>query len=127
MILFSRFQAQLPAKQLQKGRFYFDEELVCNLTEARPGYWKADVSGATDYQVQVTVENDEITHTFCDCPHEVDFCKHVVAVLYAMLESASPGVDELLAKASEEQVRELLAELAKSNPEVWELLKTRLS
>lgn len=84
MITFSRFEQQLPAKQLQKGFFYFEEELVCNLVQAGPGYWKADVSGVADYQVQVTINQDNITETYCDCPHEIDFCKHVVAVLYAV-------------------------------------------
>jgi hypothetical protein len=141
MITFPRFEQQLAAKQLQKGKFYFEEELVCNLAEALPGYWKADVSGKNDYEVQITIQHGEITQTYCDCPHEVEFCKHVVAALYAIkAELKSRGNGEVPAPPASEaefarcisampesELRAFVADYAKTNPQFRSLVLSRLS
>lgn len=127
MITFSRFEQQLPARQLQKGRFYFEEELVCNLNESAPGIWSADVSGKDDYRVQLTIVGDEVTQTHCNCPHEVEFCKHVVAALYAIAGKATPAGEkdfvQLVSEMPVDGLRELVIRYGERSEEFREVVR----
>ncbi|MDF3078539.1 MAG: zinc finger domain protein [Sphingobacteriaceae bacterium] len=129
MISFSRFEQQLPTKQLQKGRFYFEEELVCNLNESAPGIWSADVSGKEDYRVQLTITNDEVAQIHCDCPHEVEFCKHVVAVLYGIAEKTGTQEEKdfvrLVNEMPVERLREVVIRVGEGNGEFREVVRTQ--
>ncbi len=129
MISFLRFEQQLASKQLQKGRFYFEEELVCNLSESAPDVWSADVSGKNDYRVQLTIANDVVTQTYCDCPHEVEFCKHVVAVLYCIAEKSGDSSDRdfvrLVNEMPIEDLRKLVIRYGDGSEEFREMVKGR--
>lgn len=103
-------------------------------------FWKediirADVIGSEDYEVEISVNNGEVTDMYCSCPYALDGrnCKHMAAVLYEWSEDAGEedakeinadlfqpsytinaykkkvaAVEELVSGATEEEVRSFL-------------------
>lgn len=84
MITLSNFTNTLDKKQVSKGKDYYLDAPVENLLESKPHLWQAEVEGTELYHVKVQLFKQEIKDTSCDCPHEDPFCKHVVAVLFAL-------------------------------------------
>lgn len=82
------FENQIDLKTLKKGKEYFNNGNVEFIEETQKNIWKADVSGTDDYQVKIQLGvKNEIKEWECDCPYDYgDICKHVIAVLYAVLE-----------------------------------------
>ena len=82
------FEKQLNQKILKKGKEYFNNGNVEFIEETQKNIWEADVSGTDDYQVKIQLgAKNEIKEWECDCPYDYgDICKHVIAVLYAVLE-----------------------------------------
>jgi len=80
------FEQSLPKAQLEKGQRYFENGYISDLEEWDIGKWNAIVSGSEDYTVQVQLKKGSIQKCLCDCPHDVDYCKHIIAVLYALQE-----------------------------------------
>ncbi|TDE13927.1 SWIM zinc finger family protein [Dyadobacter psychrotolerans] len=79
------FQSHISTTILQRGKAYFDEGAVSILDEAEDGIWCAEVEGSEVYSVEVELtDNDEIEGYSCDCPHDADVCKHIVAVFYEL-------------------------------------------
>ncbi|HVK97160.1 MAG TPA: SWIM zinc finger family protein [Flavisolibacter sp.] len=76
------FSSLLPASQVKKGKDYFERGAVEQAYETKPGEWQAQVSGTDVYHVKIKLNEDSITATNCDCPHDDLFCKHVIAVLF---------------------------------------------
>ena len=78
------FQQEISPLILQRGKGYYNEGAVNDLEE-EAGLWTANVEGSEVYVVEVELgENGEIDTFFCDCPHDADVCKHIVAVFYEL-------------------------------------------
>lgn len=80
------FEQQLNKIQLAKGLDYFESGCISELEEWETGTWNAIVTGSEDYHVKITLKKDAIEKCSCDCPHEAEYCKHIIAVLYAIKE-----------------------------------------
>ncbi len=77
------FERHISPKILQRGREYFENDWVTEVTRESSGKWTAIVEGSEDYFVEVELLGDEIVNWECDCPYDYgDECKHVVALLY---------------------------------------------
>ena len=82
----SNFEARIPADIVQKGINYFAQGVVTNLQQESET-WRADVEGTHPYRVSINIHNGEVTDWNCTCPYDHGpVCKHVVAVMYTMLE-----------------------------------------
>mgnify|MGYP000088038387 FL=1 len=68
---------------LKRGYDYYCMDAVENL-DISEDLIRADVSGTEDYEVEISLENGEITDMYCSCPYAEDGrnCKHMAAVLY---------------------------------------------
>ncbi len=80
------FEKHQPDHELKKGHDYFRTGHVNRLKETAPGEWEARVRGRETYEVTVILEGDHIDEVDCDCLHDIAYCKHVIAVLYALKE-----------------------------------------
>jgi hypothetical protein len=93
-LTFASFRKDIPAHILNRGRDYFKDGHVVDLTfddEAR--VWEAQVQGSELYEVTVQETARGELLSDCTCPYDMgEHCKHVAAVLYA-IEDAFP--DEL--------------------------------
>jgi hypothetical protein len=85
-VTLQNFEYNLPDTQLAKGRSYYKDGQVIMLEEWQPGQWQATVSGSEDYDVNIVLADGDIIEVACDCPHDADYCKHAIAVLYAIRE-----------------------------------------
>lgn len=68
---------------LERGYDYYCENAVENLNISAD-IVSADVIGTEDYEVEISLENGEITELYCSCPYADSGrnCKHMAAVLY---------------------------------------------
>src|SRR5882757_9950779 len=80
------FEKHQPDHELKKGHDYFRTGHVNRLKETAPGEWEARVRGRETYEVAVVLEGTVIADVDCDCILEIPYCKHVIAVLYALQE-----------------------------------------
>ena len=135
-----QFEQVIDEKILQRGLTYFKKGHVHELEEVSPNTYEAIVEGTEDYTVRLTVENKVVTDYSCDCPYDLGpVCKHVAAVIFSLQEeelgltkkaakskkSAGSGtkksksvatqIDELMDKASVEELKELIRTEAKKN------------
>ena len=113
---------------LDRGEDYYYEGNVSKLEKTGYGY-HAIVSGSTDYDVEIYMEDGNISDMECDCPYAQDdnHCKHEAAVLYAIFEDETgfkskdlskprESMEEILASMSEKQIREELYRILKEEP-----------
>lgn len=68
---------------LDRGYDYFCDNSVENM-EVSGDLIRASVLGTEEYEVEISITNDEITNMYCSCPYAEDgsHCKHMAAVLY---------------------------------------------
>ena len=145
MITLSNFTNTLAKKQILKGQDYYLDAAVDDLTEQEPGRWQAEVSGTEIYHVKVQLNDAEVISTGCECPHDVPFCKHVVAVLFALqdeldiaVETSSKqqkektaakkkqsSVDDLLQQVNEGDLKKFVKEAAQKNKDFRNLFMLR--
>lgn len=120
---------------LERGYDYYLENAVENI-DISEDIIRADVIGSEDYEVEISVNNGEVTDMYCSCPYALDGkkCKHMAAVLYEWSEDAGEeeaakeinadlfqpaytinaykkkvaAVEELVSGATEEEVRSFL-------------------
>ncbi len=79
------FENHLDEAILKRGRTYFAKGCVKDLEQVDDGVWRASVEGTEIYDTTVTIVNNEITYHRCSCPYDFgEYCKHEVAVLYAV-------------------------------------------
>jgi len=72
---------------VRRGDEYYDGEAVNDLEEIDKGRWCALVEGTEVYEVRVSLENDVIAESSCNCPYDHGpVCKHEVAVYFALRE-----------------------------------------
>jgi len=117
------------SRSLARGEAYFKDGRVHDL-EADEGTCTAIVSGQEDYSVTLSSTENEINYS-CDCPIglEGEFCKHLVAVGLASLNSApqskgkpgnrkrTAGKDDLRAYLERQDKDTLVAMLAREATE----------
>lgn len=72
---------------LERGYDYYCEDAVENL-DISTDIISADVIGTEDYEVEISLNNGEVTDMYCSCPYATDGnnCKHMAAVLYEWTE-----------------------------------------
>ena len=120
---------------LERGYNYYLENAVENIDISEDSI-RADVIGSEDYEVEISINNGEVTDMYCSCPYALDGknCKHMAAVLYEWSENEEEGeleneasadlfqpaytlnaykkkvsaVEELVRGAEEEEVRSFL-------------------
>lgn len=84
MLSIYNFESQLSSDALKKGKDYFKAGCVENI-EYENNIWTAEVEGTDIYEVEVALDtNAQILNTDCDCPHDATYCKHIIAVFYAI-------------------------------------------
>lgn len=88
------FENQIDSKIKQRGKVYFQEGNVQFIEEVKKNVWAADVVGTDDYQVEIQLgSKGDIKKYECSCPYDYGtICKHVVAVLYSIIEQKTVNV-----------------------------------
>jgi len=73
---------------LARGYDYYLENAVENM-DISEDIIRADVIGSEDYEVEISINNEEATDMYCSCPYALDGrnCKHMAAVLYEWTEN----------------------------------------
>ena len=111
---------------LERGEDYYYGGLVCDLQKEDYGY-SAVVKGSEDYDVDIYIEDDEVSDMDCDCPYAGDGhnCKHMAAVLFAIEDNgeslskeSTQSIDEILEVMSEDDLRKELSEIVKNEPNI---------
>jgi uncharacterized Zn finger protein len=138
-----QFEQVIDEKILKRGLSYYKKGLVQQLDEVSPNTYEAMVEGTEDYTVQLTVKNNVVTEYVCDCPYDQGpVCKHVAAVIFKLQEdqlqlnpkqtktkskaasktatgkkrkTIAEQINEMLTKASKEELVALIQEEASSN------------
>jgi hypothetical protein len=129
MLSITNFESVLSSAVLKKGEDYFKAGYVRDL-EQENLEWIAIVEGNDDYEVSVSINsNAEILDTDCDCPHDTTYCKHIVAVFYAIQKELAVKVETsqsntnkdvfggLLMKVTLQEFRAFIKDYAKKNRE----------
>ncbi|PKP08269.1 MAG: hypothetical protein CVU09_16405 [Bacteroidetes bacterium HGW-Bacteroidetes-4] len=137
---FNQFEQYIDETILKRGLSYFKKGHVQEPEELSPGEYEAIVEGTEDYTVQLTLKNGIITEYVCDCPYDMGpVCKHVVAVIFHLQQdelelnkktkrapkeqaikpvkrkTVAQQVDELLEKATHEELKEFVRDKASQN------------
>lgn len=127
MLTIDNFDTQFAKTEIQKGRHYFDRKAVLYAEKDSKGVWQAEVEGTETYSVSIELDKKEVADTQCDCPVEGPYCKHVIAVLFAIREelkkpTPKPGrepkkltIEGLLAKLTADEMRAFLNQVATSD------------
>ncbi|MDZ4197354.1 MAG: SWIM zinc finger family protein, partial [Candidatus Izemoplasmatales bacterium] len=83
-----KFEQYINQDILSRGYAYFRENRVNHLKKIGRTY-TAQVNGNNIYSVSIeTDENSTIHQASCDCPHDAEICKHIVAVMYMITKEA---------------------------------------
>ena len=139
-IPFNQFEQYIDETILNRGLSYFKKGHVHEPEEISPGEYETIVEGTEDYTVQLTLKNGIITEYVCDCPYDMGpVCKHVVAVIFylqqdelelnkktqraktdqnskpAKRKTVAQQVDELLEKATHDELKQFIREKASAN------------
>jgi len=97
----------------ERGKRYLEEGRV-NILEASPTGVTAEVEGTDRYHVKADLK-DGISAE-CDCPYDLEgYCKHIVAVLMAMLDNREE-IEAMMARSRQDQ-ENALALLEEADPE----------
>ena len=110
------FETHTDSKILSRGRAYYKSECITSL-EYDGEEWTAEVEGSDDYTVSVSLSDEgKIINTYCDCPYEWgDYCKHQVAVFYALKDKSQQILAEMKAgkPGKKESFKDILEALDK--------------
>ncbi|NCB46567.1 hypothetical protein EOM81_06090 [bacterium] len=137
----NQFEQYIDETIQKRGLQYFKKGHVHEPEEISPGEYEAVVEGTEDYTVQLTLKNGIITEHVCDCPYDMGpVCKHIAAVLFylqqdelelnkktkrtktdpaskpAKRKTVAQQVDELLEKATHDELKQFIKEKAAQNP-----------
>jgi uncharacterized Zn finger protein len=83
-LTYDNFEQVLDTEILKRGRTYYKNGQVTDLTPDEDG-WTAIVVGSDEYEVDIHPDDDGDLEAYCTCPYEYGpLCKHVAAVLYAI-------------------------------------------
>lgn len=84
----NNFKRTIPGNILTRGREYYNQGLVIDLSLEDEDTWVAEVQGTEQYEVRIAQTPDGELDCSCTCPYEYgEHCKHVAAVLYAIEEA----------------------------------------
>jgi len=136
----NQFEQYIDETILKRGFQYFKKGHVQQPEEISPGEYEAIVEGTEDYTVQLSLKNGVITEYVCDCPYDFGpVCKHVAAVIFylqqdelelnkktkraktgqdskpAKRKTVAQQVDELLEKATHDELKQFVREKASQN------------
>ncbi len=136
----NQFEQYIDETILQCGLQYFKKGNVHEPVEISPGEYEAIVEGTEDYTVQLSIKKGIITEYLCDCPYDMGpVCKHMAAVIFylqqdelepnkktkrakkepdtkpAKRKTVAQQVDELLEKASHDEIKQFVRENAATN------------
>ncbi|MGQ7420550.1 SWIM zinc finger family protein [Streptococcus suis] len=121
---------------VDRGYNLFLDDAVQGLQETGEGYY-ALVSGSQVYEVEIDFEHGQLVSMWCECPcaQEMNHCKHMAAVLFAISElEGQPAVEgkgqslaQLLDKLTVEQLRAIVLELAQEDRELANRIQLRFS
>lgn len=136
----NRFEQYIDETILKRGLQYFKKGHVHEPEEISPGVYEAIVEGTEDYTVQLTLKNGIITEHVCDCPYDFGLvCKHVAAVIFCLQQdelelnnktkraktnqtskpakrkTVAEQVDELLEKATHDELKQFVREQTLQN------------
>jgi len=110
------FESQIESKILARGKDYYKSGYIISL-EYENGAWIAEVEGSEDYIVTVELSTQQdILDSHCDCPYDWgDYCKHLVAVFYAIREDGPQLLADKKAQkgGKKENFKDILASLDK--------------
>ncbi|GAB1415846.1 hypothetical protein MASR2M117_12520 [Paludibacter sp.] len=147
LIPLNQFEQYIDETILKRGLSYFKNGHVHQPEEIGPGEYEAIVEGSEDYTVQLTLKNGTITEYVCDCPYDFGpVCKHVTAVIFylqqdelelnkktksaktdqtpkpAKRKTVAQQLDELLEKATHDELKQFVREKATQNAPFRNLL-----
>lgn len=120
------WEAQFQPQIVDRGFDYYCRGLVTDGQKSAHEI-RAVVTGTRRYHVALTIEEEVVTSAECDCPYAAEgkYCKHMAAVLFwafgdddqpeDLLEEHGLSVPQLMAAASEQQVRDFLTSLLQRN------------
>ncbi|MCI1553077.1 MAG: SWIM zinc finger family protein [Levilactobacillus sp.] len=107
---------------IKRGWDYYQQDLVTNFRH-RDGQITATVLGSKRYQVTLDVDGERLLAGNCTCPYAAGdhYCKHMAAVLFMADDVAASIPDEttvagLLKRATDQQVRDFLAQMMQVDP-----------
>lgn len=110
------FEEKMDETILNRGLDYFQNGHIERIRETGENHYVIQVSGTTDYTVDVTLDpsTNEIMDTSCDCPYDWgDYCKHQAAAFYALRNELTAEVQSPKTPASKRDVGTILADLPK--------------
>ncbi|MBR5982481.1 MAG: hypothetical protein IK025_02000 [Bacteroidales bacterium] len=131
-----RFEQVVDEKILERGLSYYRNGHVGEIEEIAPNTYEAIVEGTEDYTVELTIKNSVVTEHSCDCPYDMGpVCKHVTAVIFKLLEdeldlsetktkkkkssakhkSTAEQINDILAKATHDELVKIISDEAKKN------------
>lgn len=84
MLSLDDFEDEIDSIILERGEDYWRRGLVLNLKINDNDEYSAEVQGTGTYSVKVRLAGRGILDSKCDCPYNGDYCKHEVAVFYAL-------------------------------------------
>lgn len=122
-----RFEEYVSQKILDRGFYYYEQDLVTELEQIEQGVFQAVVWGSTTYDVYVKINQESIVEHSCSCPYDWgDICKHEVAVFYYLRDSeiyleqsnTQDQVSSILEKLSESDLRQILKKYLRENPSI---------
>ena len=79
---------------LQRGREYYKKNKVRSLIQDGERYYAA-VEGTEEYQVEILIQDSEVTEMQCECPwaEKGNTCKHEAATLYEIVAREKPSAE----------------------------------
>lgn len=115
-----QFEKKISKIFVTRGKNYYKDGHIIELKPIATNAWRAYVSGSDAYFVYVELTNTQITTSVCTCPFDGPFCKHEVAVYYAIREQLqqTPTVDfsSDLQQKSKEELLVILEKVFTENP-----------
>ena len=126
----SEFEHHIDARILERGLDYWESGYVLDI------HWEDDcivskVRGSDLYLVEIKLEESQVNSVYCDCPYDWDdYCKHVVAVLFALKHDGIPKpnrntANDIIQAMSPDELRALLKEIISKEPQWRERIMAR--
>ena len=129
------FEDYVPLNIVSRGKAYFEEDHILDIDEISQNHYMAEIMGSSNYTIEVRLSDEgEILTSSCDCPYDWgDYCKHQVAVLYAIREKDSHAkekdreplirkkkedIETTLSRLSKAELLNLTIQLARENPDI---------
>lgn len=114
---------------VERGKDYYEDGAVKSLKRRSDTEVEAFVQGTdiAPYQVHIKHDDDGITDAECTCPYvKGSWCRHIVAALYAVIESEgalSRPAEEILETFDRAELVRLMQRILDDHPEVASMLQ----